>query len=103
MTNEWRPLLAGAAAAPYEEAIDAIVAALDSCETPPLDWGPAMLHAYLGVSRGSPASLQKSAALANRAADVMATQQLRPSLYAGLSGIGWSLSHIDAVCGRFDD
>src|SRR5437868_93691 len=84
----WQPLFSGTAAAPYERAIDAIVQSIETHDAPPVDWGPALVHAYLAAAHSSAVHLDRADALVDRAVEAVETRNYGMSLYAGVAGVG---------------
>lgn len=102
-TGKWMPLFSGAAAEPYDRAIEAIVDTMDGYEVSAMDWGKPLLHAYLAKARSSDAHAARADELIDRAIDTMERVRSRPSLYGGFTGVGWLCAHVDALFERSDD
>lgn len=99
-STSWVPLFQGADAGPYAHAIDDIVVSLDENAVMPFDWGPALLHGYLGIAQSSPQHIAQAETLTNRAVESAAQYRLAPGLFGGIAGVGWLSAHIDRLLAR---
>lgn len=99
----WAPLFSGDDARRLGGIIDHIVRDLAELRPVPGDWGPALLHAYLGVTQKSQAHLDCADSHLDSAASVLERTNLGPSLYHGIAGAGWLAAHIDTLVDRRND
>ena len=103
MPSDWRPLLSGTAAAPYQQAVEAILEAIDGQAVDPFDWGRPLLHTYLALGGSSLTDRGRATASIDNTIDALA-QGTRPlSLYHGVAGVGWLAAHADALFESRDD
>ena len=104
--RRWKPLLAGDEAKAAMDAVNEIAAALaihlkDEQQRPNPDVflgtgvaGIALFFAYLQAIRGGRGDGSIAAECLGMATEAMATQPMRPSFFAGFTGISWAAQHI---------
>ena len=102
-TRRWTPLITRREAEGFEQAIESIAKALEHNQRSPLDWGLALLHAYLGRAHQSATHCDRARFFVDRAVEAMATTALDEALYGGVAGVGWLCAHIGALLGDADD
>jgi lantibiotic modifying enzyme len=100
MESTWNPLFTGRAADPYNAVIDTIVESIDRFVITDMDWGKALLHAYLAEARSSEAHRARAVALVDRAAQAMATTLCGTALHGGLTGVAWLSAHTLTLWGQ---
>ena len=98
----WRPLLEGTASRSACESVRAILADLESWGREPSGdpslaggtAGLAVLHGYLAPAGLGPESEAVAHRCLRHATAAMAERPGRASLYSGLTGVGWAISHL---------
>jgi lantibiotic biosynthesis protein len=106
----WRPLLEGDLADQAWEAVNAIAQALEGWspggEQLSADFfvgggaaGVALFHGYFakGVDAEAERHAERMEQLLEEAVEALATTPMRPTLYAGFTGIAWTMEHISRL------
>ena len=107
----WQPLLEGAASEAAREGVRAILADLESWGREPSGdpslaggtAGLAILHGYLAQAGLGPESEAVARRCLRHATAAMAERPGSASLYSGLTGVGWAISHLRARWPGRDD
>ena len=107
----WRPLLEGTASRSACESVRAILADLESWGREPSGdpslaggtAGLAVLHGYLAQAGLGPESEAVARRCLRHATAAMAERPGSASLYSGLTGVGWAISHLRARWPGRDD
>jgi len=87
------------------QAIEAIIEASDRHAPRPMDWGEALLYAYLAKAHGSASHRRRAEATVERAIDALDRDVRSLSLYGGVAGVAWLSAHVDRLLasGQEDD
>ncbi|HEV2853321.1 MAG TPA: lanthionine synthetase C family protein [Thermoanaerobaculia bacterium] len=104
MDSNWHPLLQGSLADQAFRAVQEIAAALpgapDSSEAARQSSlaaghaGEALFYTYLALHTGDESAADRAAGLLDQAAEELAGTPMSPSLYAGFTGVAWTLEHL---------
>jgi len=107
MRSPWRPLLTGELAARARGAIDDIRAALDTFAPSAPEHaaargaslaggaaGQALFHAYLALDGDDERQAEHAVDLLESATEALASTVMVPGLYAGFSGVAWTVEHL---------
>jgi lantibiotic biosynthesis protein len=109
-SGHWAPILDGVLA---DQARDAIAAIADSLSVPPPGIesgtlagghaGVALFYAYLARAGFGGDADQIAEEYLESAIDVLARQQMFPSLYSGFSGVAWAAAHLSGPAPDVDE
>jgi len=99
MRSPWRPLLAGDLAARARRAVDDIRVALEALTSSGFSLaggaaGQALFHAYLALDSGDERQADLASGLLESATEALASTVMTPGLYAGFSGVAWTVEHL---------
>jgi hypothetical protein len=111
MAMPWQPLLEGDWKDRAEQAVRAILADLEAprrgaASDPSLAGGAAglaVLHGYLAQGRRESGHAASARHYLHNAIGAMADGPCLPSLYSGLTGVGWALAHLRDCLPGLDD
>jgi len=113
-SRHWRPLLEGDLAAQAWETVGAIAEALESWrpDDEPDDGrldrgasvgggmaGQALFHGYLFKADAAERQAARTEQLLDEAIEALATSPMRANLYAGFTGVAWTVEHLGRLLG----